>query len=241
MNWENSIRSLEKLLKEGSERKLRFGKTLVKASDIGEQYFCEKKVHLTYYIGEIYTRWKKIGREEHELIGGERINLEKVIQHINSDFIFHVGEFPVGAKIEGILLFGRVDDVLFREGRPLVLADLKTGSRYVGDDKKVQLRMYGLCLSRMGFDTSNLSLVVGVGNSTEYKNDLSIIRNNLENSDEIRSLQIRNYRRLVFNFDYNKALSEFHWAKESWTLEREPLPTKNKKKCEKCEYKKECI
>ena len=43
--------------------KLRFNRSVIIASDIASQYYCEKKVEMQYLIGEVKTEEKTIGSQ----------------------------------------------------------------------------------------------------------------------------------------------------------------------------------
>jgi len=63
--WKQQLNNFDSLFEELGQRRVeggryRFGRSVVVASDIAEQFYCEKKVEMQYLNGETET-----GREEH--------------------------------------------------------------------------------------------------------------------------------------------------------------------------------
>ena len=80
--WERQLEEYAFLIKqlvkkqEKGEGELRFNRCLIKASDIAEQYFCEKKVEMQYLHGEIETEAKILGIEAHEKLLEDTIKIK---------------------------------------------------------------------------------------------------------------------------------------------------------------------
>jgi hypothetical protein len=70
--WETQLENFDSLLKElrqssqAQTGKLRFDRSMVIASDVASQFYCEKKVEMQYLHGKVETEAKTIGAEAHE-------------------------------------------------------------------------------------------------------------------------------------------------------------------------------
>ena len=70
--WKKHLKHYESLLKELNETQkegvdeLKFKRSSIIASDVAQQFFCEKKVEMQYIHGRIITETKTIGTEAHE-------------------------------------------------------------------------------------------------------------------------------------------------------------------------------
>jgi CRISPR/Cas system-associated exonuclease Cas4 (RecB family) len=160
--WKVQFDNFDRLLKDLYQRKertgkLRFDRSVVIASDIGSQYYCEKKVEMQYLHGEIETEEKKIGSEAHERLtdGSTRVKSEELWQKIYGEQPIFALEMFLLAKYNDVIIAGKPDSVLFKGGQPLVVFEYKF-SRSMMDyaSYHVQAQTYGILLENMGFDTS---------------------------------------------------------------------------------------
>lgn len=124
-------------------------------------------MELRYKIGKIETEEMIIGDLVHQKVieKGKMISIKDAIRKIKTSRVCTLSNFPLLTKIEEIPVMGIIDQIIFKNGKPFIIADLRTTrtkSLYVGKDKFVQLRMYGICLEHMNFDCSNLKLLIGV-------------------------------------------------------------------------------
>lgn len=56
--------------KESEESLLHFDRCSVRASDVGSQYYCEKKVKMEFFYEEVETETKNQGKEDQSLFEG---------------------------------------------------------------------------------------------------------------------------------------------------------------------------
>ena len=69
--WKAQLENLNSLFEELRRNRelgceLRFGRSVIVASDIAEQFYCERKLEMGYLHGEVKTEAKAIGTEAHE-------------------------------------------------------------------------------------------------------------------------------------------------------------------------------
>jgi hypothetical protein len=80
--WKAQLESFDSLLKELKQNReqggrLRFGRSAIVASDIAEQFYCEKKVEMEYLRGEVETEAKHIGTEAHEKLTEDSVKVKR--------------------------------------------------------------------------------------------------------------------------------------------------------------------
>ena len=132
-DWEKQLQEYNSMLKlvfqkfQRKDGELRFNRPVAFASEIAQQYFCEKKVEMQHIHGEIETETKTLGTEAHE-------NLLKDSVKTSRNRLWHeiYGEEPVIAlkilllaEYNDLILAGRPDAVLFHNGFPLVIFEYK--------------------------------------------------------------------------------------------------------------------
>lgn len=253
MSWRESLLNRETLLKRlvNHDYGLRHDQKVVGPSTIGNQFFCEQQVELKHTVGEIETVAKKIGGEIHkaQLKGVEKVSLEKAVDLIEKEKVCCLQECTLLAEIEGIPLVGRPDCILFTDGRPRIVAELKNTHSYphIYEDFLVQARIYGLLLDANGFDTADLNLLIAV-QTFEAKGkyppggvffyDVDAVYDNLKHKKKVMTKWKKGslYLRELYPFDKEEVLQEVKWASRYWLNEREPIPTKNENKCKACPY-----
>lgn len=91
-DWKGQLDSFNHFLEElrqnrEQKAKLRFECSFVIASDIAQQFFCEKKVEMEYLHGEVETEAKTIGTEAHEKLteGSVKVDREQLWHDIYGD------------------------------------------------------------------------------------------------------------------------------------------------------------
>jgi CRISPR/Cas system-associated exonuclease Cas4 (RecB family) len=245
---ENYYSLVEELLekREKAQGELRFSRYFIVASDIAEQYFCEKKVEMQYLRGEIETEEKTMGTEAHEklLQDSVRIKRKELWQKVYGKKPVVALEMLLLAKHKGIILAGRPDSIVFQNGCPLVVFEYKfTKSAIAHLTYHVQARAYGLLLRNMGFDTSRLFYAIVLADpKARHDNELKrkVVNAVAENGPKESVLNIENAAIYVCKFNDTDAEKDLDWAIEFWKNTREAITTKNPNKCKKCEYRVEC-
>ena len=131
--WEHQLKVYYSLVEELVEKRkkgennLRFDKSFILASDIAEQYFCEKKVEMQYLYGDVETEEKSIGTEAHEklLEGSVKIKRQELWKKIYGKKLTFALEMLLLAKYKDVVLVGRPDSVLFQQGYPIIVFEYK--------------------------------------------------------------------------------------------------------------------
>ncbi|MEM2098614.1 MAG: hypothetical protein QXU99_02550 [Candidatus Bathyarchaeia archaeon] len=165
--WKDGLLTLHQTLEALKEKQLlRHGSPLVYVSDISEQYYCEKKVELSYKLGAVKTQAMQEGTMLHEEITKmEKATLQRIIEGI-AHSPYCSARFPLVAEVEGLPVVGVPDIVGFIAGTACFVLELKTfGARIfrLYSSQVVQAKVYGLLLDAMGFDCSKLLLyIVGI-------------------------------------------------------------------------------
>jgi CRISPR/Cas system-associated exonuclease Cas4 (RecB family) len=250
--WEKQLETYESLMKEILEKRekeksgLRFNSSFIIASDIAEQFFCEKKVEMRYVHGDVETEAKTIGTEAHEklLQDSVKIKREELWQEIYGKEQIFALEMHLLAKHKEVVLAGRPDSVLFQNGYPLIVFEYKfTKSTTAYMTYHVQARTYGILLRDMGFDISRLFYAIVLADP-KVRNDKhlkqKVVNAVINNGPKEAALKIKNVIIYLHKFNQNDAGKDLDWAIEFWKNSREATPTNNSNKCKNCEYKVEC-
>ncbi len=227
--------------------KLRFDKPYLRASEIAEQYYCEKKVEMTNIHGRVETETKRQGSEGHESLLAESTIVDRgdVLEEIFYGDQVIIQEMPLLAEHSGVPLVGQPDAVAFREGNPTMVLEAKfSHSPLPYRSYHAQARVYGRMLDGAGFDTSDLFYVIAVaprdrrGDETIFRKVVDALRDRgaSEESFEVDGVHV-----YVYEYRQTEAVKDLDWAIEYWTGSREAEPAENGAKCRSCEYQAECI
>jgi len=232
--------------REKRESELRFNRVFLTASDIAQQYFCEKKVEMQYRLGRVETEAKALGTEAHEKLVEDTTKIDrKGLWHkIYGSTPILAFEMPLVARHRDIIIDGIPDSVLFERGLPKVVFEYKfTKSREPFADHHVQARTYGILLRNMGFDTNNLFYAIVMADP-QAKDDKALKQRVIEavvgKELEEGILDVENAIIHVNRFDHLEGENNLDWAIDFWTNKREPIPTGNPNKCKSCEYQPQC-
>jgi hypothetical protein len=244
-NFDSLLRELRRKREEQNSR-LRFDRSAIIASDIAEQYYCEKKVEMEYLHGEIETEDKIRGTEAHESLLEDAVEIkrEALWKKIYRNEPVLALEMFILSKYQDVFLAGKPDSVLFQNGKPIIVFEFKfskSGIAYM--TYLVQAKTYGLILEKMGFDTSKLFYAIIVADpKTKGKPELQrkAIDVIFENGFEESILSIENAKIYFCKFSFSEAEKDLRWAIEFWKKSREATLTSNPNKCFKCEYQAEC-
>jgi hypothetical protein len=231
-------------------KELRHGTSFVAVSTIAGQFYCEYKVENEVAFGEVPTEAKDLGTNLHdELIPQEPIT-ERQFAELVSRKNPSYAVLNVWGMVGGLRLVGTPDHIVWSEGRPLWLVELKTTK---GDpaslwpDQVSQVRIYGLLLELMGFDCSRLRLALvrlRAGELTEEDRALwtERVSTRLE-SGTLPELEAE-YRSAmkVHLLAHDRAAAEACVLDKRgyWLGEREPTSSESAGKCRACEYGSVC-
>jgi CRISPR/Cas system-associated exonuclease Cas4 (RecB family) len=237
---------IQELIQNKDKGNFRFNRSMVIASDIAAQYFCEKKLELQYLHGEKETEAKMLGTEGHENLLKDSVEIEgeDMFKRIFGKQPVVALEMMLLAKHKNMLLGGKPDSVMFYKGFPLVIFEYKfSRSRIAYPSYHVQARTYGLLLNNMGFDTSRLFYAVVVADITARADDLlreKVAEAIKDNGFKEAVLNLGNATVFLHKFDLAAAEKAVDWALEFWQNKREAVPTENMSKCRSCEFAREC-
>ena len=226
--------------------KLRFNRSAIVASDIAEQFYCEKKVEMEYLHGEVETEAKNIGTEAHEKLteDSRKVKTEQLWQDIHGDRPILALEMFLLAKYNDVILAGKPDSVLFARGFPLVVFEYKfSRSGIAYPSYHVQAQTYGVLLENMGFDTSRLFYALVVADpETRGSRKLrqNVMRTIMGNSPTEATHSVDDAKIYFCKFNRARAEKDLGWALEFWSKSREAESTSNQNKCAKCEYQTYC-
>jgi CRISPR/Cas system-associated exonuclease Cas4 (RecB family) len=249
--WKVQFEDFDLLLKDLYQRKegsgkLRFNRSAIIASDIGSQYYCEKKVEMQYLHGEIETEEKNIGTEAHERLtdGSMKVKSEELWQKIFGEKPIFALEMFLLAKYHDVIIAGKPDSVLFKGGKPLVVFEYKF-SRSMADypSYHAQAQTYGILLENMGFDTGRLFYAIVVADPASRGNSelrKKIVKTVIENGPKEATISLENAMIYFCKFDELRSGKNVDWAIKFWNKTREAMATDNPNKCAKCEYQAEC-
>jgi hypothetical protein len=251
-DWKAQLETFDSLLKELSQnqrepsRKLRFDRSMVIASDVASQFYCEKKVEMQYLHGKVETEAKNIGTAAHEKLTEDSVKIKRaeLWQKIYGDKLVFALEMFLLAKYGDVLLAGKPDSVLFARGFPLVVFEYKFSQSNVAyPSYHVQAQTYGVLLENMGFDTSRLFYAIVVADpKTKGSRELrqNVAHTTMANLSKTAQHSIEGAKIYVNKFDRACAEMDLQWALEYWRQIREAKPTASQSKCGKCEYQVFC-
>ncbi len=244
-NYEFLLKKLDEKRGE-SEGKLRFNRTFIIASDIAEQYFCEKKVEMKYLHGEIVTEAKTVGTEAHERLVEDAVEVKKeeFWEKIYAKKPVFALELLLVALYDDVILAGRPDSVLFQNGEPRIVFEFKfSRSGIAYPSHHVQARTYGLLLENMGFNTDNLFYSIVVADPASRGDpDLQQKVMNAINEKRLEETMVSIENANVYHYKFDRIAAEknLNWALDFWKKSREALPATNSNKCLNCEYQTKC-
>jgi hypothetical protein len=221
--------------------KLRFNRSIIVASDIAEQFYCEKMVEMEYLHDEVETEAKSIGSEAHENLTEDSVRVKKAElwrKIYGAEPVFALEMFLL-AKHGDVFLGGKPDSVLFMRGFPLVVFEYKF-SRSSVDYRSyhVQTQTYGVLLGNMGFDTTRLFYMIVVADPKMRGNRelrQNVMRTVTENGIREAMVSVNGAKVYIYKFNRVQAEKDLAWALDFWEKTREAEPTSNPNKCLRCE------
>jgi hypothetical protein len=247
--WDALWRREREFLDSG-EKEFRHGTSFVAVSTIAGQFYCEYKVENEVAFGEVSTEAKDQGTNLHdELIPQEPIT-EKQFAELVSRKQPSYAVLNVWGTVGGLRLVGTPDHIVWSEGRPLWLVELKTtrgDPTSLWPDQMNQIRIYGLLLDLMGFDCSRLRLALVRLRTAELTDDdrrpwTERVSTLLE-SGRIAELEAK-YRNAmkVHLLAHDRAAAEAGVLEKRgyWLGEREATSSTSEGKCRACEYNAVC-
>lgn len=237
-------------LRQNRKGNLKFDLNYVKVSDIKEQFYCEQQVELRKIHGEIENERTRLGTDAHQSLLADSVSIknEEALRRIfTSRRGTIIREMSLAAKHNGVAIIGSLDCVIFAKGFPLLLLDFKFKRNVrIYDPELLQAGLYSYLLNRMGFDTSLLRFgIVAADSMLRGSKELVKIHN-----DIIKKYYDHDYvdtmidgKRVVIalrKFEMPSVTKDLDWALPFWLMQREPVPTKVRAKCNVCDFKNTC-
>jgi hypothetical protein len=247
--WEDLWKAEQRFFDSGAGE-FRHGTSFVAVSSIAEQYYCEYKVENGFALGEIPTETKDSGTALHdELMPTEKITRDEFVKLVSrkepSLAVLGVWGAAAGLKVVGV-----PDHIIWSEGKPTWVVELKTTSgdpNPLWEDQENQVRVYGLLLDRMGFDCSKMRLAVvrlKSGELSEEEKKEWILRvSEALLKDGLHELEARYQGRMkahLLEHDVGRAEKAVSSKAGYWLNEREPVSSTSVARCRACEYNSVC-
>jgi hypothetical protein len=235
---------------ESARPDLRHNIPFVAVSSIASQFYCEYKIENEFAVGEIPTEAKETGTSLHDelmpTVAITRSEFAKMVSRKKPS----LGVLRVWGAAQGIRLVGMPDHIVWAEGRPLWLVELKTtrgDPSPLWEDQENQVRIYGLLLELMGFDCSKMQLAVVRLRTNELdeaekrewivKVSDSLLANKINELEEKYEGTMKAHL-----LKHDRGLAEAAIALKAgyWLNQREPTSSTSVGKCRACEYRSVC-
>ena len=246
--WQESIKQAQHI-NPSSGKKLRHGLDRVFISSLASQLYCEAKIDFDIKYRPESTSEQRTGTEIHNaLIPVEPVTTEQLIGTIESGQEYTT-IFPVYLHHSEVLITGIPDGVVFRQKKPKYLFEIKTTNgkiNKVWPGEKFQAQLYSLALEYMGFDISELEIIIPKVSQKISKQALvTEMLSWLDNTNRKTTGFLQNYPIMLHVFPYNvkvkkKTLTTLDQLVTFWNKNREAFPSNNLMKCRPCPYKNEC-
>jgi len=247
--WEDLWKREEEFRLSGKPE-FRHGTAFVPVSTIAGQFYCEYKVENEFAFGEIPTEAKDTGTELHdELIPQVAITRKQFVELVGRKKpSFAV--LRVWGSVGGLRVVGMPDHIVWSEGRPFWLVELKTTRGDPGSlwpDQMNQIRIYALLLDLMGFDCSRLGLALVRLRTEELSEEerrvwVERVSDHLQ-SGKVGELEVKYKSAMkvhILSRDRSAAEASVIEKRGYWIGEREPTSSTSVGKCRACEYHSVC-
>ena len=247
--WEDLWKREEEFLRSAKKR-FRHDTAFIGVSTLAGQFYCEYKVENEFALGEVPTEAKERGTELHD----ELMPMVEVTPGAFAKLVS--GKKPsyavlrVWGMVGGLRLLGMPDHIVWSEGRPLWLVELKTTKgdpSPLWEDQENQVRVYGLLLDSMGFECSRLRLALvrlkASALSEEEKREWVMRVSDSLLAGKEKELEARYGGRMkvhLIRHDRGAAMDRVIARRGYWTGEREPTSSTSVAKCKACEYNRVC-
>jgi PD-(D/E)XK nuclease superfamily len=247
--WEQLWKNEEEFLDSG-EREFRHEASFVGVSSIAEQYYCEYKLENGFALGEIPTETKDSGTALHD----ELMPLEEISKESFANLVGQkkpaLAVLGLWGSAGGLKIIGTPDHIVWSEGKPLWVVELKTTKgdpTPLWEDQENQVRIYGLLLDKMGFDCSRLRLAVVRLRSDELsqkekeswilKVSAALLEGRMEELEKDYQGRMKAH---LLQHEPPKAEEAIASKSGYWLKQREPYSSDSVGKCRACEYNSVC-
>jgi CRISPR/Cas system-associated exonuclease Cas4 (RecB family) len=225
-----------------------YGIRFVRAADIAEQLFCEKKVELRLLHPEIKKGASQIaGLTGHEqlAVDARPISAEELREKLASGKKLLLRESLFSGQYRGIPILGKPDLVCFDGMQPLFLVDYKfSAKREAYPDHRLQVALYGMLLHQNKFETDALvtiiafvSRAVGQGHlEPELLKTYQRLRESSLTQQRQAIHQDKNAACFAYPFVLSQAKKLVDDQIDFWLGLRSAVPTRHARKCSVCEF-----
>ena len=228
----------------------RHGASFVAVSSIAEQFYCEYKIENQFALGEIPTEAKDRGTVLHdELLPTEKISLTEFVELVSGKEP-SLAVLNVWGYVGGLKILGTPDHIIWKDGKPIWLVELKTTRGDIAplwEDQESQARIYGLLLDLMGFDCTKMKLAVVRLKSGELDDEdkrrwiVRVSKSLIDGKEkELESKYAGLMKVHVLNHDRPAAARAVDSKAGYWLGAREPTSSTSVGKCRACEYNSVC-
>lgn len=246
----SDLRRREKEFHQTGKKDLRHGISSVGVSSLAQQFYCEHKVENEFLFGEVPTEAKEQGTALHdELLPQKPISDEDFVKLVSQKKATYA-VLPLWGKLGDIRVIGMPDHIIWTEGKPRWLVELKTTSSdptRLWDDQRVQIVLYGALLEQMGFNCSNLKLALirlRASDLSKKQKQIWVMQvSKYLQEDRVQELEANNKGTIkvhLIKHDLVEAEAFVQRKQDYWLHRREPTSSTSFNKCRACEYRSRC-
>jgi CRISPR/Cas system-associated exonuclease Cas4 (RecB family) len=225
-----------------------YGINSVRAADIAEQLFCEKKVELRLLRPEIKKGASQLaGLTAHEELAAEArpISRKELNEQLASGKKILLRETLFSGRHREIPIVGKPDLVFFDRMRPLFLVDYKfSAKRETYPDQRLQVALYGMLLHQNKFETELLVTIIAFVSRAVAEGNRE--RELLKIYQRLRETALTQQRQAVhqdgdvacfaYPFVLSRAKELLDKQTDFWLGLRSAVPTTHPRKCSVCEF-----
>jgi hypothetical protein len=185
--WQQSLILINHRELPVSKISLRHNYERIPIHKMADQLFCEMKIDFDEEYPSERSPEKIEGLIIHDsLVPTKKEDIETVINIIeNGKDVF--AKFGTYFNYKGVVIIGKHDGAFFQNGIPLYLLEIKSTKGTINEvypSEKIQAYLYALALESMGFDTSQLLIIIlKVKMNIERSNLIKAIRDYLKCGD----------------------------------------------------------
>ncbi|NPA99768.1 MAG: Dna2/Cas4 domain-containing protein [Crenarchaeota archaeon] len=230
-------------------RGLKFDRRYLIVSEIAQQFYCEHKLELMYKEGKVETEEMRLGTLIHEeMFKGERLSTDELIDRILT-FRRVVATFPLAVVYKNVPVLGVPDAVIFDDGKPIALVELKTTRRWIGKVftcEYVQAQLYSYMLRVNDLADKMNVVIVKVSRDVELTDNIRrrLLNRALSLIEKYggSEVTVRGEKYSIHVYDSDSAAFRYlDWALGYWLGTRGVyIPLDSRSRCRKCEYRHLC-
>lgn len=219
----------------------------MRVTDIAEQYYCEKALELSLIHGEVKNKRMKAGKEGHEAL--DLLNIptdsETIVQKTwrRRSKPYEVSGFNVIGLFNGVPIWGKADEVWFKQGKIVMVIENKFSNRlYPYNPYRVQAQLYCMLLETMCYDTSNTQYKIRIFMPECRECEKLMLASCPIFQENKKSYQCKRSacEEYTYAYDRDDITKDVKWALNFWLDKRKDVPTTKFAKCLRCDYSNFC-